>query len=55
MNRDEIAKQIAANTRSIEEAQRVKEQIDRTLRDSAQRTERAREFLRRAGYLRRPY
>lgn len=52
MNSPEIERQILKNELAIEHARRVKEQISWTVRDSKRRTDRAREFLRRAGYLR---
>ena len=52
MSPKEIEKRIQENKRSIERAGRVEEQIDRTIRDSERRSERARAILRRAGYLR---
>jgi F0F1-type ATP synthase membrane subunit b/b' len=52
MNLDDVAKQIEANKRSIEEARRVSKEIDETLRESRRRLEPIRAELRRAGYLR---
>jgi hypothetical protein len=52
MNPNAAEKQIEANLRAIEEARRVRKEIRETLRDSRQKTERALEELRRAGYLR---
>jgi hypothetical protein len=50
--REQIEKRIEQNRRAIEQARRVRERIDRTVRDSDQRSERARAILKRAGYLR---
>jgi len=50
--RESLNKRIADNKRSIEQADRVEKRIDRTIRESEQRSERARTVLRRAGYLR---
>lgn len=48
---EQLERQIEKNKRSIEQARRAGERIDRTIRDSNRRTERARAILRRAGYL----
>lgn len=50
--KESLSKRIADNKRSIEQADRVEKRIDRTIRESEQRSERARTILRRAGYLR---
>jgi hypothetical protein len=52
MSPKELNRRIKENQRSIERASRVEERIDRTIRESEQRSERARAILRRAGYLR---
>jgi predicted nucleic acid-binding Zn-ribbon protein len=52
MNSDEIRKRLESSQRAIELADRTIKQIDETLRDSRERTERAFAELRRAGYLR---
>jgi hypothetical protein len=52
MNPQKIREQIQKNERAIDDAKRVEEQIDWTIRDSGRRLERARAILRRAGYLR---
>ena len=50
--KEQLDKRIQENERAIEQAQRVEDRIDRTIRDSDQRSEHARSILRRAGYLR---
>lgn len=50
--REQIERQIEKNKRTIERAEREIEQIDRTIRESEARSKRARDILRRAGYLR---
>ena len=50
--KESLGRRIAENRRSIEQADRVERRIDRTIRDSEQRSERARAILRRAGYIR---
>jgi hypothetical protein len=50
--KESINRRIADNKRAIEQADRVEKRIDRTIRESEQRSERARTVLRRAGYLR---
>lgn len=52
MKRDEIRKQIERNEQAIERSDRVWAEIERTVRESRRRTERAMAILRRAGYLR---
>jgi hypothetical protein len=52
MNQEEIRRQIRRNERAIHRARKTMEDIDRTLRESDERLERARVVLRRAGYLR---
>ena len=52
VNSQEIEKQIQKNALAIENAKRIEEQLDRTIRDSRRRLDRARTALRRAGYLR---
>jgi hypothetical protein len=50
--KEQLDRRIQENKRAIEQAKRVEERIDRTIRESDQRSERARAALRRAGYLR---
>ena len=50
--RDELDKQIQQNKLAIERAEKAEERIDRTIRESEKRSERTRQALRRAGYLR---
>lgn len=52
MSPKELDRRIRENQRAIERASRVEERIDRTIRESDLRSERARAILRRAGYLR---
>lgn len=49
---ESLNRQIANNKRAIEQADRVEKRIDRTIRESEQRSEKARAVLRKAGYLR---
>lgn len=50
--REQLDRRIQENKRAIERANKVEQRIDKTIRDSDQRSERARAILRRAGYLR---
>jgi hypothetical protein len=50
--RDQIVERIRANERAIEHAEWMERRIDRTIRESAKRSEQRRKILRRAGYLR---
>jgi hypothetical protein len=50
--KEQLDRRIQENRRAIEQANRVEERIERTIRDSDRRSERARAILRRAGYLR---
>lgn len=50
--KEQLDRRIQENKRAIEQANRVEERIDRTIRDSDRRTEHARAMLRRAGLLR---
>jgi hypothetical protein len=50
--KDQLDRRIQENKRSIEQASRVEERIERTIRESDKRSERARTILRKAGYLR---
>jgi hypothetical protein len=52
MSPKDLDRQIQENKRAIERATRVQERLERTIRDSERRSERARAILRRAGYLR---
>jgi hypothetical protein len=52
MNSRLIEQQIQKNQLAIEDAKRVNEHLNWTLRDSRRRTERILAALRRAGYLR---
>jgi hypothetical protein len=50
--KEQLDRRIQENKRAIEQASRVEERIERTIRESDVRSERARVALRRAGYLR---
>jgi len=50
--KEQLDRRIQENKRAIEQAERVEKRIDRTIRESDERSERARAVLRRAGYLR---
>ena len=52
--KEQLHRQIQENERAIRHAEQVEKRIERTIQDSDQRSERAREILRRAGYLRQP-
>lgn len=52
MNPEDVRKAIAINNRVIAELDRLKAEIDETLRESRRRMKPVYEDLRRAGYLR---
>ena len=52
MRDKDVEKQIEANKRSIERADKFMKERDETLREAKERGDRARAILRRAGYLR---